>query len=397
MRLRPVRVLVLVVAAAAGLAGCADPAADPRSDSAEPTGPTPADLVERARALSGVDEVSLVYVDPEGTEHDTPPEDASDRAGWVARIGIVHEIELGAGWVAETVTELRPEEVAGARPAVEIWSYPDAVAEVAALAYPLAADGADPVREAFLMASIPGVVSAAFDGRGADVQVGDESDLAKAGDVAAVHGLAVDTVSTADGTATLAVADVAPRPEPITVPLPWPDDPAAPDCAPGQLFPAIAGHDAATGHRAMMVTATNVGAEPCAVEGYPELAFRAIDERALDVTVAPGPSFMAQDPGATRVVVPPGARVVAVVGWNAMPTAEYPEGSGNRPASTAEVLLSPTAGGEPAELPLASHHLTPEQAQATDLAGSWDPITTLDIVDGGVVEVTAWAPEGTSP
>lgn len=396
VRLRPAPVSVLLVAAAA-LTGCADAEADPRSGgpAATPAGPTAADLAEQARAVSGVDDVSLVYVDPDGGEHDALPDAVDERAGWVARIGIVHGIDHGTTWAAETVAALDPQSV-GQDPNLEIWLYPAAEAEVAARAYPPAADGTDPVRDAFLLAATPGVVRAVFDGDGGDVQVRDESDLAKVGDVAAVHGVAVDTIHAADDTASLAVADVPPRPEHVTVPAPWPDDPAAADCSPGQLFPAIGGHDAATGHRAMMVTATNVSAEPCAVAGYPDLAFRALDERTLDVSVVQGSSFVATDPGPARVVIPPGARVIAIVGWDAMPTAEYPEGSGNRPAVAAELLLSAVAGAEPAEVPLASHRLTPADAQAAGL-GTWHPLTTLDIVDGGQVAVTAWEPEQPAP
>lgn len=402
---RTVLGLLSASVAVAALAACGDDAfvanpsdgsvADPADGSVGPSpGPSAEDVAERARAIPSIDEVRLVYLDPDGAEHDALPTETAGQDGWVARIDIVHDVHGGSGWATETVAGLVAGWPPSSTPSLEIWLNPTADAEVVARAYPAPANGSDPVRDAYLMAATPGVVRAVFDGETADVRVRDESDLAKVGDVAATHAVHTDQIRTADDAAVLDVATVPARPPHVVVPLPWPGDPSAPDCSPDDLWFALAGSDAATGHRGLAVAATNVGAEPCAVEGYPELAFRSLDEQTLDVTVTHGSSFMAQDPGSARVVIPSGARVLAAAGWNAMPTAEYPEGSGNRPAVTAEILLTVAPGAAPVELPLTSFALTADQLQDAGLT-SWDPMTTLDIVNDGHVELTAWAPEGT--
>lgn len=387
-RLRAKATLLAVVTAAIAGCGTAVSGTSPAPSASTPSGAGAEDLRSRAEAVPGIDEARLVYVDPDGSEHPDLPADAGDSAGWVARIDLVHDLSGGSAWASETVdglVELSPESVG---PRLEIWLDPTADADVSALAYPLPAGGGDPVRDAYLMAATPGVVRSVFDGQAGDVRVRDESDLAKVADVAVAQGVRVDTIRTADDDASLEVAAVPARPAVVDVPAPWPDDPAAPPCAPEVLHLALAGADAATGHRGLTVSATNTGGVPCAVEGYPELGFRSIDERPLDVTVTLGGSFMGRDPGAVRVVIPPGARVLAIAGWNAMSTAGPDD-------VTAEVLVAAAPGAPAVELPLTSFALSPEQAAEDDL-GLWRPITSLDILDTGEVAVTAWAPTGTA-
>ncbi|WP_129665580.1 DUF4232 domain-containing protein [Phytoactinopolyspora endophytica] len=388
------RTLVLI-----GLAGCTVAALSACGDAETSTehrtsgaaapdraaSPAPSDIAEQAGAEGVIDEVSITYVDDSGDEREAPPDDPN---GWVARIDLMYEIRrLPPNHASELVAEFTADYAEPSTgPAMEIWLRPAADAEVAAQAFPLPADSVDPVADAYLMAETPGVMRSVFDGDTADVRVRESDDLAKVGDVAAAHGVALERVQTADGGLSLDIADVPARPEHVE-PEKWPEDPDAPDCSPDDLWLEIAGHDAATGHRAMILGATNVGDRPCAFEGYPELGFRTLDGRDLDVTVTQGRSFMGNDPGPRRIVLPAGARAFAVAGWDAMSTAEYPEGSGNWPDITAEVLLAAESGAPMQELPLTSFTRTPASMHA---------ISTLDIVDGGELAVTAWVPEGTA-
>lgn len=371
------------------LAGCGTATGQPAGSGDTPTsavsaGPTPLAEHLAAEALDtyGVDEVRITYLDPDGAEHDRVA--AGEAAGWTVQLHVAPRRHLGASWASENVPALAEQWPAGTA-ALEIWVEPtDTV--VVARAYPPAADGSDLVRAAVLLGDTPGVVRSVFDGTTADVRVGDPADAAKVGDVAVVHGIAVDAIRSADGEPLLALADVPPRPVPVEVPLPWPDDAAAPDCAAEDLWVELAGSDAATGHRGMALFATNVGGRPCAVEGYPELSFRTLDGRPLDVTTVNGATFMSGDPGAHRIVVPPLARVRAVAGWDAMSTAEDPA-TGEGPAQTAELVLAVAAGMPPREVPLTSAPPIPE-------LGPSSPPSSFDILDGALVEITAWAPEG---
>ncbi|TDC52642.1 DUF4232 domain-containing protein [Jiangella ureilytica] len=335
-------------------------------------------IVADARALPGVDDVTFHYRDPDGNEHPEPPGTPADREGWTLRLDIVHGAEYGAGWAAEAIDELlegRPEPTT---PALEIWLHPvtPTASEIAVRAYPRTDDGSQ-VRDAFLLAATPGVVRAVFDGETADVRVADAADLAKVADVAAVQGTGVDVIRVlGDDSAEVRVADVPPRPPYVPStdrPAQRPADPAAPDCDPASLRLELTGTDAALGSRYLFLGATNTGAAPCALRGRPELTFRTLAEEPLAVAVTPSTT----PPDPPRLVVPPGARAVAMLDWNAMPTA-------NDPNLTYEVLLAAGDGAPATELPLTS--------LVIDGAG---PQTSLDIVDGGEVAVTAWQPDGT--
>lgn len=391
--------LALVAIGLIAAAGCGDarPAADVPADAvnSEPAEVIDSAWFEALAALAGeipgIDEVAVDYTDPDGNVRDALPDDPDNPADWTGRIHLVHDIRGGSGWAADTVARLvasRPSTPPVPNPHLEIWLHPVALAEVSVLAYP-PADSGDPVRAAYLMGATPGVVRAVFDGTSGEVRVRDGSDLRKVADVAVAHGVQVNEIRTADGSSALDITSVPARPPRVTVDGSWPDDPAAAECTPADVRLSIAGTDAATGHRALVVAATNIDDRPCAVEGYPYIEFRSIDERPLDVTVQPGRSFMADDPGPQRIVIPSGARALAVAGWNAVPTAEYPEGGGQWPDVTAEIVLG-LGTVAPVELPLTSFALPPEELQEMAL---WQPVTTLDIVDGGEVSMTAWAPD----
>ncbi|PZF82634.1 DUF4232 domain-containing protein [Jiangella anatolica] len=352
----PIRPL-LAAAVVLLLAACGESVAAPDADP----------IVAAARAVPGVDAVAAGYLGPDGEEREAPP---ADPDGWTLRLEITHDVARGSGWAIETIEGLLADRPDTALPRLEIWLRPTtpADAEIVALAYP-SAESDDPVGDAYLLAGTPGVARAVFDGETADVRVRDESDLAKVADVAAVNGAGVDVVRTLDDTAELAVADAPPRPAYVPAAGPWPADPAAPACDPAQLRLELTGQDAALGSRYLFLGATNTGAAPCALQGAPSLAFRTLTEQPLAVTVLPSPA-------ADRVVVPPGGRAVAMLDWNAMPTA------GNDDLSY-EVLLAATPGAPPTELPLTS----------LVMAGQ-NPGSYLDIVDAGEVMVTAWQPDG---
>lgn len=326
------------------------------------------EIVTDARALPGVDDVTVHYLGPDGDEHAERPDDP---AGWTMRLVLVHDAALGSGWAIETVDALLDGRPESAAPRLEIWLRPvtPADADIAARAYPAPAAG-DPVGDAYVFAGTPGVARAVFDGETADVRVHDASDLAKVADVAAVNHAGAEVVRTLDDSAELAVADVPPRPPNVPGGEP-PASPEAPDCDPAGLRLELAGSDAALGSRFLLLGATNTGAAPCTLRGHPQLSFRTLTEQPLAVAVVPSAD-------AAPVIVPPGGRSEAMLDWNAMPTAGNPD-------LTYEVLLAAVPGAPVSELPLTSLVLMD--------AGTHGP---LDIVDGGEVAVTAWRPAGTA-
>lgn len=123
---------------------------------------------------------------------------------------------------------------------------------------------------------------------------------------------------------------------------------------------------AATGHRSQTLRLTNYTDASCVVEGYPDVAFADQNGNELAVTIEQGGSFLAEDPGYARFELPAGASAVTTLGWDA--------------GATAEALVARTLYAAPF---------------ATDERGSW-PVE-LDIVEGTVVHVTAWALEAGGP
>ncbi|MDQ0726140.1 DUF4232 domain-containing protein [Microbacterium sp. W4I20] len=125
--------------------------------------------------------------------------------------------------------------------------------------------------------------------------------------------------------------------------------------------------DGATGHRGQLLQLVNVADEPCTVDGYPDVAYGDQNGHLLDVAVEHGRSFMAEDPGASPIVLPPGGSASAFIGWDANSV------QGQLAARSIWVAVLP---GE-------------ERL-------SWD--MPLDIIPGATVYVTAWqatvVPEG---
>lgn len=140
-------------------------------------------------------------------------------------------------------------------------------------------------------------------------------------------------------------------------------------CTPDRAMPLTGDPDGATGHRGLRLELMNFSDEPCAIEGYPDVAFGDQNGHLLDVDVTPGSSFMAVDPGPMRIEIPAGSSAVAWIGWDAN--------------STQGALVAKTVWSAP----------LPGETRGSK------PIES-DIVAGSSVTVTAWTlPEttGTTP
>ena len=156
---------------------------------------------------------------------------------------------------------------------------------------------------------------------------------------------------------------------PVTPPptiAPAAAEPAADWCTPDQAALLLGDPDAAMGHRTLSIQAMNFTDSPCTLSGYPDLAFADESGSALDVTLVHGGTFMTTDEGPVPIVVPAGGYAIARLGWGAMATADVP---------TTYTLYAALYPGL--------------------VRGSWP--STLDIVAGGEVSVTAWSITDASP
>ncbi|HWM34899.1 MAG TPA: DUF4232 domain-containing protein [Pseudolysinimonas sp.] len=114
------------------------------------------------------------------------------------------------------------------------------------------------------------------------------------------------------------------QPEPEPVPTGTPPPPVAPGehpsdpswCTPSQLTLVTAGADAATGHRAATLRATNTSADGCVLPGYPDVAFADEHGMAVGATVRYGGGFMTEDPGPAPFRLEPGADAIAFLAWD---------------------------------------------------------------------------------
>jgi len=300
------------------------------------------------------------------------PGSAPASAGSDPDPGSDREAGLPEIWVAPTTP-------AGADVRVLAWSPDDPAAATAGPAgVPLASDA---MRAAYRLALTPGVVRVRAGGGLVEVQVARASDLEPVADVARAGRMPVEQVTVRGGGKALAVAD-APARATADPDARWTDDPTAPACRPADLDLRLVGQDAGLGHRALVVGATNSSNAPCALDGYPAVGFATLTHERLAVRVTHGGSYMASDPGARRVVVPRHGRALAVVSWDASSTA--PDSTGHVPATSAEVRLAVAAGAAATTLPVTSVATTPGSLS--------DPPTNLDVLAGGHVTVTAWAP-----
>lgn len=160
-------------------------------------------------------------------------------------------------------------------------------------------------------------------------------------------------------------ADPAPTgtPPPPVAPGDHPSDPIW--CSPGQLLLQAGGADAATGHRSARLVATNTGAEPCVLPGYPDIAFADEHGAAVDAAVRYGGGFMTEDPGPAAFELQAGAAAVALLAWDAT----------DGRSTLNQVFVAPYPG-------------------ATRTLTFVDP--PFDITPQTEVSVTAWTPGGTA-
>ncbi|MFG1905154.1 DUF4232 domain-containing protein [Kribbella sp. NPDC048928] len=104
--------------------------------------------------------------------------------------------------------------------------------------------------------------------------------------------------------------------------------------------------DAALGHRAVVVKLTNCRSTPINLNGYPGVTVLDARRKPMKVTVAHGISYMAIDPGPTRIRLSKGETALAAVSWSS--TVEVAEDK----ASGTYLDLAPRAGNSPVTWPV---------------------------------------------
>ncbi|AEG45408.1 DUF4232 domain-containing protein [Isoptericola variabilis] len=159
-------------------------------------------------------------------------------------------------------------------------------------------------------------------------------------------------------------APAEPEPQPVpTVPAtePWPADERAPSCTGDDLDVSLAGVEAALGTRYASLSARNVSDRPCAVAGFPEVAF--LDG---DGALQEGVDLVPDRDRAARVVVPVGEEAVAALLWRAA------SGTGRQLTAALEVV--PVPGAAPVLVRVGE--------------------SPLDVVDGSEVRTSPWLQAG---
>ncbi|MFF0270464.1 DUF4232 domain-containing protein [Kribbella sp. NPDC004536] len=128
---------------------------------------------------------------------------------------------------------------------------------------------------------------------------------------------ACGTESASDGP--VSVGEQPTRPTPTPSPTPPP-----PTCPQSGASITVGPIDAALGHRAVVVKLTNCRSTPINLNGYPDVAVLDAERRPLKVTVAHGISYMAIDPGPTRIHLNKGESALAAISWsNTVEVAEH--------------------------------------------------------------------------
>ncbi|WP_029144716.1 DUF4232 domain-containing protein [Microbacterium luticocti] len=137
-------------------------------------------------------------------------------------------------------------------------------------------------------------------------------------------------------------------------------DPApAGACAVTDMTLMAPASDAATGHRVQPLQLVNVADHPCTLTGYPDVAFGDQNGHLLALTVRHGSSFMATDPGPSRITLAPGQTARAAIAWDA--------NSMHGQLVARALWVAPWAGLN---------------------RSRWD--VDLDIIPGTTLQVTAW-------
>ncbi|MET9275200.1 DUF4232 domain-containing protein [Kribbella sp. NPDC003557] len=89
-----------------------------------------------------------------------------------------------------------------------------------------------------------------------------------------------------------------------------------PACPPSGASITVGPVEPALGHRAVVLKLTNCRAAPITVNGYPEVTVLNARRRTMNVTITHGTSYMARDPGPTRIRLHKGESALAAVSWS---------------------------------------------------------------------------------
>ncbi|MEU4197807.1 DUF4232 domain-containing protein [Kribbella sp. NPDC026611] len=103
----------------------------------------------------------------------------------------------------------------------------------------------------------------------------------------------------------LSTAQVAPSPLP-----------PKPTCPPSGASITAGDVEAALGHRAVVLKLTNCRSKPITVNGYPAVTVLDAHHKPMKVAITHGLSYMAIDPGPTKIHLHKGESVLAAVSWS---------------------------------------------------------------------------------
>ncbi|MCR6490476.1 DUF4232 domain-containing protein [Amycolatopsis sp. OK19-0408] len=112
-------------------------------------------------------------------------------------------------------------------------------------------------------------------------------------------------------------------PPPAPTPTPPPSPSHTPPPATG-LSLSVGQVEAGLGHRASVLTLTNLDSVPRKVTGYPDVKVLAGDGSPLDVKVLHETSYFAPDPGPQDLTLQPGQKALSVLAWSATVTSGDP-------------------------------------------------------------------------
>ncbi|MEU4295062.1 DUF4232 domain-containing protein [Kribbella sp. NPDC026596] len=100
-----------------------------------------------------------------------------------------------------------------------------------------------------------------------------------------------------------------PTPRPTPTPPP-------PTCPASGVSISVGDFDASVGHRAVIARLTNCRPEPITVTGYPDVTVLDSKRTTMKVTVTHGTSYMAIDPGPTKLRLRKGESAQAAIAWS---------------------------------------------------------------------------------
>jgi hypothetical protein len=118
-------------------------------------------------------------------------------------------------------------------------------------------------------------------------------------------------------TAVGGIPERTPTPTRPATPTPKPTPTAPPPtCPPSGASVSVGIVEAALGHRAVVIKLTNCRAKVLTVNGYPDVTVLDAKRKRMKVTVTHGLSYMAIDPGPTKLRLSKGESAMAAVSWS---------------------------------------------------------------------------------